>query len=121
MDSRSKIITPDRLSEPVTLVTGYFDLLRVEHARELAAIRERTGARALAVVVLGHPRQLLPLAARAALVAGLHMVDYVLTVDHEDLTRLIERVKVAELVRLETVHAERSARLIEHVQRSQIR
>lgn len=121
VDSRSKIVKPDRLPRPVTLVTGYFDVLRAEHARELRAIRERATGRPVAVVVLSKPGEVLSQAARAELVAALHMVDYVLTADHEDLNRLIERVQPAEVVRLEAADLRRTGRLIEHVQRGQTR
>ena len=49
MDTRNKILTAEAaraLAGPLTVVTGYFDLLRAEHARELAAIRQRIGKQA---------------------------------------------------------------------------
>ena len=120
VDSRSKIVTPDRLPCPVTLVTGYFDVLRGEHARELRAIRQRSRG-PLAVVILSRPDEILSQAARAELVAALRMVDYVITADHEDLNRLIESAKPAEVVRLEAADLRWTERLIDHVQRGQTR
>jgi bifunctional ADP-heptose synthase (sugar kinase/adenylyltransferase) len=61
------------------------------------------------------------LAPRAELVAALHMVDYVVTAENEDLNRLIERCQPVEVVRLETADLRRTDRLIEHVQRGQTR
>jgi bifunctional ADP-heptose synthase (sugar kinase/adenylyltransferase) len=119
VDSRSKIVKPDRLPRPVTLVTGYFDVLRAEHARELREIRQRSAGRPLAVVVLSRAGEIMPQAARAELAAGLHMVDYVVTADSEDLNRLIESIKPAEVVRLEAADLHRASRLIDHVQRGQ--
>jgi len=117
MDSRSKIVKPDRLPRPVTLVTGYFDVLRAGHARDLREIRERSSGRPVAVAVLSRPGEIMSQAARAELVAALRMVDYVVTADHEDLNRLIEQIRPAEVVRLEAADLRRTGRLIEHVQR----
>lgn len=111
----------DQLPRAVTLVTGYFDVLRAGHARELGQIRLRSAGRLVAVVVLSRQGEIVALAARAELVAALHMVDYVVTADHEDLNRLIERCQPAEVVRLETADLRRTGQLIEHVQRGQTR
>jgi len=121
VDSRSKIVTPDRLPRPVTLVTGYFDVLRVEHVRELEEIRKRSGGHPVAVIVEAKACEILSLAARAELVAGLRVVDYVLTADHEDLNRLIDQCQPADVVRLETTDGAHTDQLIGDVQRSQTR
>jgi len=122
VDTRSKILTSaDSLPRPFTLVSGYFDVLRAEHVREFARVCDRTSIRPVVVVVLPCPEELLSQRARAELVAALRMVDYVLTGDYEDLSRIIERLKPAHVVRLEDADQRRTGRLIEHVQRGQTR
>ena len=124
MDTRSKILSRDaalELPPPLTLVTGYFDILRAEHARELQQARDRAPAHPLMVVVLTGPNPLLSARARAELVAALRMVDYVVTADDGDRDRLIEALKPAQLVRLEAADQRRARQLMEHVQRRQTR
>ncbi|PWU03415.1 MAG: hypothetical protein C5B51_19085 [Terriglobia bacterium] len=121
MDTRSKILTSsDSVPRSCTLVSGYFDVLLAEHARELGAVRDRTGG-PIVVIVLADAEEILSQRARAELVASLRMVDYVVTADHEDLHRLIERLNPAEVVRLEEADRRRTRRLIEDVQRGQTR
>lgn len=80
MDTRSKILSSHeahkRLNgQPVCWVSGYFDPLLAWHVRLLA----NSGApgHALVVEVMDPPKPLLSQKARAELVAGLAMVDYV--------------------------------------------
>jgi len=123
MDTRSKILTLAaalELRPAVTLVSGTFDVLRAGHARELAAIRGRTGM-PLLVAVLPVEKELLPQAARAAMVAALRMVDYVVIADSEGLNRLIDVLRPAGVERMEAADAQRMKQLIEHVQRRQNR
>ncbi|HWC97291.1 MAG TPA: hypothetical protein VG456_11090 [Candidatus Sulfopaludibacter sp.] len=121
MDTRNKILTgPEAVvGRPLAVVTGYFDVLRAEHARELAQVRSGTRGSALLVVVSQGSDALLPLAARAELVAALRVVDYVLTADDGDVDALIETLKPTVVVRLETEDAGRVRRLKEHVQQRQ--
>ena len=122
MDTRSKILTSaDSLPRPITLVAGYFDVLCAAHAREMQKVRDRTAGRPLVVVVLPCRGELLSQRARAELVAAIRVVDYVLIADNEELHRLIERLKPAEVVRLEEADLRRTRRLIEHAQREQTR
>ena len=119
MDTRSKILSLEaagRLTGPLTLATGYFDVLRVEHARRL----EQAG-RPLLVVVVRHSREILDAPARAELVAALRVVDYVVTADHDELDRLIGQLQPAEILRLEADDLGSTRRLIEDAQRRQIR
>ena len=119
MDTRSKILTfaeAMELRPPVTLVTGYFDVLRTEHARELAAVRHHP----LLVVVLPLANEILPQRARAELVAALRVVDYVVTAVYGDVERLKDRLRPVEFVRLEVAEASRAKQLMEHVDRRQI-
>ena len=124
MDTRSKILSRAaalELPPPLTLVTGYFDILRAEHARDLQQARDRAPAQPLIVVVLAGPNPLLGTRARAELVAALRMVDYVVTADDGDRDSLIEALKPAQLIRLEAADKRRARQLMEHVQRRQTR
>jgi glycerol-3-phosphate cytidylyltransferase-like family protein len=122
VDTRSKILTSaDSLPRPITLVAGYFDVLRAAHAGEMQEVRDRTGSRPLVAVVLPCPGELLNQRARAELVAAIRVVDYVLIADNEELHRLIERLNPAEVVRLEEADRRRTRRLIEHAQHEQTR
>jgi len=121
MDTRRKIPSLDAvfaLRTSVTVVTGTFDVLRAEHARELAAIRERTGKPLLAVV-LPVEKELLSQTARAALVAALRMIDYVVIADSAELDRLVAVLRPASVERMETADALRMKQLVEHVKRGQ--
>jgi bifunctional ADP-heptose synthase (sugar kinase/adenylyltransferase) len=121
MDTRDKIASAAAAGaqKRLTVVTGYFDPLLAWHARELERIREEGGV--LAVIPLPLAGELLPLRARAELVAALRMVDYVLIAENGDWERLIAEVKPAEIVRLEEDDLCRRDELIEHVRRRQIR
>ncbi len=119
-DTRSKIVTPESLihSQPIVLVTGFFDPLLAGHARRLAALR-RDGYR-LAVLLSDPPDPVLPLRARAELVAALGAVDFVLLADgdeahHNSQSEILKRVKPAEIVREEENDRQRLHDLIVHV------
>ena len=123
MDTRSKILTlADALRLPagIAIVSGTFDVLRAEHARELGAVRNRTGTPLLAVV-LPAEKEVLPQSARAAMVAALRMVDYVVTADAAGLDRLIDVLRPAGVVRIEAADAHRMQQFIAHVHRRQDR
>ena len=89
MDTRAKILSLEsaldqacRLKQKgrtLTVVTGYFDVLLAAHARDLEAVRMRTGSDCLMVVLLPRTPCLLSDRARAEVVAGLAMIDYVVT------------------------------------------
>jgi hypothetical protein len=123
VDTRSKILTaatlPPDLPRPLVAVKGYFDVLRAAHAVELQEIRGRTGAASLLAVVMPRSQSLLPLAARAQLVAALRVIDYVLLGDCEGLDRLLSSLRATEIVSLEDADARRARQLIEHVHRRQ--
>ena len=101
------------------VVTGTFDVIQAEDARELAAIRERSAGRPLIVVVLPLDGSLFSQRARAELAAGLRMVDYVLITDDRHPDGLLSALQPAEVVHLETVHADRKRQLMGHVHRRQ--
>jgi bifunctional ADP-heptose synthase (sugar kinase/adenylyltransferase) len=119
VDTRNKIVAPAALPAGafLTAVTGYFDVLRAAHIRDLASAA-RPGAK-LVVVVLPYPRAVLPQRARAELVAALRMVDYVLTAENADPDRLLEFLKPAAVVRLEARDEQRALQLKEHVRTRQ--
>jgi hypothetical protein len=119
MDTRSKILTLAEAMElrpPGAVVAGYFDVLRAEDARELAAVRHHP----LLVAVLPLSNEVLSQRARAELVAALRVVDYVVTADYGDVERLVTGLRPVEFVRLEAAGARRASQLIEHVHRRQI-
>src|ERR1022692_339319 len=111
MDTRTKILTAEAVPRACTVVTGDFDPLLAEDARELAGIRARHPDRPLLVVVLPLPGELLPGRARAELVAALRMVDYVVTAPDDAKAAatdaLLASLEPAHLVRLEEAQAVR--------------
>ena len=119
MDTRIKILSGPHIleGEPLAVVTGYFDVLRAGHVGDLAAVRARAPHARLLVVVVRGAEPLLPLAARAEMVAAVRMVDYVLTADDSDVEHLIKALRPVLLVRLESEDQRRVSRLKEHVQR----
>lgn len=114
MDTRVKIVGPERLeavrrdARRLKVVTGYFDPLLACHARRLAALR-RAGE-TLVVVVRDLAPALLPLRARAELVAALAVVDWVVAA--EDPEPIIAALRPDELVREEQADLERREELI---------
>ena len=52
MDTRTKIVSPEAAPRGCTVVTGTFDVVLAEDARELAEIRASDAERPLLVVVL---------------------------------------------------------------------
>lgn len=115
MDTRTKIVSwralPRLVTEPVTLVIGYFDILRASHIRELAQLQPKR----LAVAVRPDLCAVLPLDARAELVAALRMVDYVVTADDRELDTLVRALRPAEVVHLDDADRERAAELRQNV------
>jgi bifunctional ADP-heptose synthase (sugar kinase/adenylyltransferase) len=127
MDTRRKILSPAAAvqlagqlpPDSLTVVTGYFDVLRAEHTRDLREVRERAPAQPLLAVVLPLAGEILHQRARAELVAALYMVDYVVAIGESDAAGLIECLKPTVLVRLEEADARRIRQLTEHVHRRQ--
>jgi bifunctional ADP-heptose synthase (sugar kinase/adenylyltransferase) len=120
VDTRTKILTAAaarQIAPPVAMATGFFDVLRAEHIRELGAIKH---GGVLLVVVLPLAEELLGQRSRAELVAGLRMVDYVVAADHGDVDALIDALKPVRLARLEVADERRARQLMDHVQRRQI-
>jgi hypothetical protein len=101
MDTRSKIVTVEEIPECVTIVTGYFEVLRAELVRKLQEVRDRTIGRSVVAVVLQHPAERLQARARAEIVAALRFVDYVLIVSIDAFSGILATFPCAEFVRLE--------------------
>jgi hypothetical protein len=107
VDTRQKIVDAAQAAQiaarGATVVSGTFDPLVASHAARLAELK-RDGA-ALLVLITSHDQALLPSRARAELVAGLRVVDFV--TESPD--------GIMPQVRLEPEHAARLGELIEHV------
>jgi glycerol-3-phosphate cytidylyltransferase-like family protein len=119
VDTRSKILSraaAERLAGPLTLATGYFDGLSLEHIHELDQAR-----RPVLAAVLRHPGELFPATARAEMAAALRVIDYVVTAHPDELGELIERLHPAAVLRLEAADLRRARRLKEDAERRQIR
>jgi bifunctional ADP-heptose synthase (sugar kinase/adenylyltransferase) len=120
MDTRIKILSVTeacaRLAgKAVTIVSGYFDVMRAAHVRDMQEIHAQT----LLAVVRPHAGAILPAPARAELVAALRMVDYVVIGDDRELDTLVFSIQPAQIVRLEDADLERAGQLKQHAQRRQ--
>jgi bifunctional ADP-heptose synthase (sugar kinase/adenylyltransferase) len=105
VDTRKKIVSSEeaaRIASRALVVTGYFDPLLASHA---ARLRELKTAKMLMVAIASTKECILPARARAELVAGLRVVDYV--VESTD--------GLAPEVRLEQEDSARLEKLIGHV------
>jgi bifunctional ADP-heptose synthase (sugar kinase/adenylyltransferase) len=122
MDTRSKILTAEAaraLPGPLAVVTGYFDVLRAEHVRELDAIRHRIGAGTLVALVLPFPGEVFDIHARARMVAALRVIDYVLAADETGVEALLEALRPQTVIHLEADDARRNREIAERVRRRQ--
>jgi bifunctional ADP-heptose synthase (sugar kinase/adenylyltransferase) len=125
VDTRTKIIKLEeacalaRGSQNAVLATGYFDVLLAAHAREFDRVRESLPD-AVIFVALGTPVQpLLDVRARAEMVAGLAMVDYVVSLKDRQMESLLAAFRAERIVHLEAAHEQRMRELIQHVHRRQ--
>ena len=106
MDTRNKIVSLEELSpklrehrdrgERVVLANGCFDVLHVGHSRYLQGARREGDVLVVAInsdesvrSLKGEGRPILPADARARLVAGLAVVNYVVVFDEPDVIRLL--------------------------------
>lgn len=122
MDTRNKILTLDAalcLPQPLTVVTGYFDVLRADHVRDLRQARATAPERPLLAVVLPGEDALLDQRARAEMLAALRMVDYVVPAAGSGLELLQAALPSSQWVRLEAADQRRSRQLMEHVRNRQ--
>ena len=104
-----------RLPQPLTVVTGYFDVLRADHVRDLRQAREEAAERPLLAVVLPGDDALLDARARSEMLAALRVVDYVVPAGEGGLEHLQVALSSSRWVRLEAADQRRSRQLIEHV------
>lgn len=126
MDTRSKILTLESAlalepARPLALVAGLFDILRTDHARDLAGVRSRAAAATLMAVVLPDAQAVLSQRARTELVAALRVIDYVVAANHAELDRIAAALAPAAVVRLEDADRVRLRQLIAHVHSRQAR
>ena len=125
MDTRNKIIPPDRAAllagelrdrgAAVRVVTGYFDVLVADHVRRLREIAGESGA--VFALVLDPPQPLLSRRARAELVAALSVINYVVPAEEHTARELLGQFHPGEIVREESADLLRARGLSEHVQR----
>ena len=127
MDTRSKIVTPEAAAAlahgrpSAVLVTGHFDVLLAAHVRDLASARAALPDGVLLVALTDPEEPLLPPRARAEMVAGLEMVDYVVSLDGLGMRTLLAAFPADRTVRLEAAHESRRRELIQYVHRRQSR
>jgi rfaE bifunctional protein nucleotidyltransferase chain/domain len=110
VDTRDKIVQREELvrrlaehrarGERVVLANGCFDLLHVGHSRYLEGARHEGDVLVVAInsdasvrPLKGEGRPILPQEARAQLVAGLRVVDYVTIFDEPDVVALLEALR----------------------------
>ncbi len=125
MDTRNKIIEMEKACalargpRQAILATGYFDVLRTAHVRELMRWHE-SHPDALLLVAVGMPEQpLLEARARAELVAALGVVDYVVSLEDRQMETLLAVFPAEHIIRLEAAHEQHMRELIQHVHRRQ--
>jgi len=107
VDTRTKIVDAAQArsiaAHGATVVSGYFDPLVASHAERLAGLKTQDAP--LLVLIVTPDDAILPARARAELVAGLAVVDYVCETAGG----------VEPHLSLEREHTEQLAQLIEHV------
>jgi len=125
VDTRTKIIRADQAcalasgNRPLVLVTGHFDVLQAADVRDLRSVRDRFPGAILLVALVFPPEPLLATRACAELAAALAMVDYVVSLDGEQLAALMAALPSACVVRLEPAQQQRMRELTQHVRRRQ--
>jgi bifunctional ADP-heptose synthase (sugar kinase/adenylyltransferase) len=113
MDTRIKILTPEQAMVTARgrhVFVAYFDVLTAPLVRCLNGVGNPVTA-----IVLNPPRPLLPLQARAELVASLSCVGAVVPFEGEP-EAFLQSLNPASIMHWEGDDSERTARLIEHVQ-----
>ena len=113
MDTRNKIVSAAEAAKDTgTLVRGYFDPLCAAHVRRLEAL---AGAGPVTILLDSPPQPLLPVAARAELLAALRVVKQVVIAGDESMPefqgRPVTDESGSDLGRLQE--------LMEHVKRRQ--
>ena len=117
MDTRSKILSASDAihlrGQPLILVTGYFDVLRPAHIRDLENARRDMAASKLLVAVLPRPDEWTSQDARAEVAAALRVIDYVVIAGNGEIEGLIECLRPNRVVRLEAADERRARELRE--------
>ena len=103
------------MAGPLAVVTGYFDVLRAEHARELAAIRRRSGDSSLLAIVLPCPGEILDIHARSRMVAALRVVDYVLVAAEPECETLLAELRPRAVIHLEADDVRRNREIVDRI------
>jgi bifunctional ADP-heptose synthase (sugar kinase/adenylyltransferase) len=126
MDTRDKIISGEaavevayrlrREGRKLAVVTGCFDVLLAAHARDLENVRSRAESGVVMAVLLPIAGELLAQRARAELVAGLGMIDYVVTASEDSVEDLLRRLPADLVVSRRWADEQQKRLLIEHVQ-----
>lgn len=130
MDTRCKILDAAAAAEVarhrhasgdrVIAITGYFDVLQASHVRELRRVRKATGPGVLMAVLLRPPDPVLSDRARSEMVAGLGVIDYVVSIkDGPELEALLAGFDSGNVIRAEAAHDRLIRQLIAHVQERQ--
>jgi bifunctional ADP-heptose synthase (sugar kinase/adenylyltransferase) len=122
MDTRIKILTAESaraLPGPFIVLTGYFDVLRAAHARDIEAIRSRTGAQTLLALVLPFAGEVFDIHARARMVAALRVVDYVVAVDEPDPGALLAALRPQSVFHIETDELRRNREIADRIRSRQ--
>jgi bifunctional ADP-heptose synthase (sugar kinase/adenylyltransferase) len=125
MDTRAKILSAESALEAargikqegrkLTVVTGYFDVLLAAQARELEAARLDAGSGCLMVVLLPNAQLLLSQRARAEVVAGLSMIDYVVTAGNDEIEGFLQHLPADNVISRQIADEEQTRLLMEHV------
>jgi hypothetical protein len=117
LDTRSKIVEPGSIrtdGRRLRAVIGYFDPL---YSRTVSRLNQLSQAGdALVAIVAEPPAALLPLRARAELVAALASVDFVIAAGAE-CDRVVSRLPVDEVVDERDADAARASDLVQQVVR----
>lgn len=125
MDTRTKIITAEEAAalahgdRPAVLVTGPFDVLLAAHVREVGRVRAGLPDAVLVVALTTPEQPVLDARARAEMVAALEVVDYVVSLEDQQMGSLLAAFQAEHIVRLEAAHEQRRRELIQHVHRRQ--
>jgi len=130
MDTRVKILPAQQAAERIRelvrdgvtlrVLTGYFDVLGVDHVQQLRVAINGAERPLVFVIILPSPDPILTAEARAELVAALAMVDYVVIAGKEADFEAVLTAAGNEILRTETGDARRTRQLIEHVQQRQL-
>ena len=107
----------EKLPSPVTIVTGYFDILCASSARDLQNVRNRTPEHPLAVIVYSYDLELMAVPERVEMTAALRAVDYVVIVLEAWISGILMSLHTNEIVRFEEADSLRRNDLIQRVRR----